>query len=319
VRADFPHTASGWPLGLSIARSPRSNIHASASPRGRHPFRTVQHVEAPPRIPLGCRPQSPSQFSRFSTRLSPPGLLGPVAPAIPSRLPASTTQPPQGPFPPAALFVAAFVSRSSRSGLRYFDPLGLPLHRGRLRHWLIRRASPRRGPCRRASRVPRSSVHACCAPYPAGTRRALRTQRVEHRLRRDMSGSAPGLFICRGCRLHLMLRPACSPPAAQRQPLPHGLSTPRSSVEVSPEQMGSATRRSGTYRGGTCTRWKSAASNGRPPRVASEIVRRVTAHHGSEPTDRRPPPPDFVQREAWPGATRLPPSGADPPDDPAAG
>lgn len=31
-------------------------------------------------------------------------------PAIPSRLPASLARPPQGPFPPAALFFTAFVS-----------------------------------------------------------------------------------------------------------------------------------------------------------------------------------------------------------------
>ena len=36
--------------------------------------------------------------------------LGPVLPAIPSRLPAPSARSPQGPFPPAALFVTAFVS-----------------------------------------------------------------------------------------------------------------------------------------------------------------------------------------------------------------
>ena len=45
-------------------------------------------------------------------------------------------------------------------------------------------------------------------------RRDLRhvTSGLRHRrrgLRRDMSGSALGLYICRGCRLHFMLRPAC--------------------------------------------------------------------------------------------------------------
>src|SRR3989449_11693174 len=40
----------------------------------------------------------------------PPESLGPVLPAILSRLPAPPARSPQGPFPPAALFVTAFVA-----------------------------------------------------------------------------------------------------------------------------------------------------------------------------------------------------------------
>src|SRR5262245_28477447 len=45
--------------------------------------------------------------------------------------------------------------------------------------------------------------------------------------------------------------------------------------------MGPATRRSGTYRGGTCTRWKSAARNDYLLKERPEVVRFVTAHHAA--------------------------------------
>ncbi len=91
-----------------------------------------------------------------------------------------------------------------------------------------------------------------------------------------MSGSAPGLFICRGCKIHFMLRPACSLPAA-RLPPSHGLSTPRSGARVSPRRLGPATRRSGAYRDGTLTRWSCAAC----PQARSPSPLVVTAHHVS--------------------------------------
>src|SRR6266853_2335242 len=45
----------------------------------------------------------------LSRGASPPGSLAPVLPGIPSCLPAPPARPPQGPFPPAALFVTTFV------------------------------------------------------------------------------------------------------------------------------------------------------------------------------------------------------------------
>src|SRR6185369_8133821 len=96
-----------------------------------------------------------------------------------------------------------------RSDRRYYDPLGLPLCSARFRLRLIRAALPRRRRQRRASRVPRFSLHTCCALYPAETRRAFRIVRSERGLRREMLDSALGLSICRGGRLHFMLRPAC--------------------------------------------------------------------------------------------------------------
>jgi hypothetical protein len=93
-----------------------------------------------------------------------------------------------------------------------------------------------------------------------------------------MSGSALGLFLCRGCRLHFMLRPACSLPAVRLSP-PHGLSMPRLGAKVSPQHLGPAIRRTDAFRSGTLTRWTGAASvrHTSPPKGKSD--RRVTTHH----------------------------------------
>ena len=80
---------------------------------------------------------------------------------MPSRVLAPTPCPPQGPFPSGRVLL--------RGPHRYYSPLGLPLRCGRFHLRLMRIALPRPGPRRRASRVPSSSVSACCAPYPAET------------------------------------------------------------------------------------------------------------------------------------------------------
>jgi hypothetical protein len=97
-----------------------------------------------------------------------------------------------------------------RDDPRYYDPLGRPLCRPRFRRRLIRAPLLRPERHRRASRVPSLSVYACCTPYAAETARPYipRLGGARHGLRRDMSGSALGLYLCRGCRLHVMLRPA---------------------------------------------------------------------------------------------------------------
>src|SRR6266853_4213364 len=51
----------------------------------------------------------------LSRGASPPGSLAPVLPGIPSCLPAPSARSPQGPFPPAALFVTAFVPVLNRT------------------------------------------------------------------------------------------------------------------------------------------------------------------------------------------------------------
>src|SRR5262245_39753915 len=54
----------------------------------------------------------------LSTGGRPSGWLGPDPPAMPSRLPALCTYPPQGAFPPVALFVATIASTTRPSDSR---------------------------------------------------------------------------------------------------------------------------------------------------------------------------------------------------------
>src|SRR6188474_1543008 len=65
-----------------------------------------------------------------------------------------------------------------------------------------------------------------------------------------------------------MLRPACWLP-------PKRLVTPRSGHRALARCLGSATRRSGAYRGGTCTRWRRTACSRR------SVVYFFTTHHVS--------------------------------------
>lgn len=86
--------------------------------------------------------------------------------------------------------------------------------------------------------------------------------------------------MCRGCRLHFMLRPTCLLPVARLAP-PGGLLTPRSGTKVSLGCLGPATRRSDAYRDGTLTRWTCAAcsSISSPSRVQSSLC--FVTHHAS--------------------------------------
>ena len=115
---------------------------------------------------------------------------------------------------------------------RYYDPLGLPLPSPGFHHRLIPAVFARRRPGRRASPVPDQTMRACRSPYPGGTRQADPGAGPARRgLHRDMSGSAPPLFLCRGCRIRFMLRPARLLP-------PQRLLTPRSAHQVSPTGWG---------------------------------------------------------------------------------
>jgi hypothetical protein len=224
-------------------------------------------MQAPTRCPLGCTTQPPLQSSHFFARHKADGVVRSARGGHSLALTCSDD------------IIAAGALRSARVVLRehrhYYGPLGLPLRDARFRLRLIRAASPRHGLRRRASRVPHLSLHACCAPYPAGALDALRCSRRWCCLRREMSGSAPGLFLCRGCRLHFMLRPACLLLAARLAP-PRELSTPRSGRGISPRYLGPATRCTDACRGGTCTRWRGAASRLTPNGSASVCV---TTHH----------------------------------------
>src|ERR1700726_1274211 len=73
-----------------------------------------------------------------------------------------------------------------------------------------------------------------------------------------------------------MLRPVCLLPTARLTPA-RGLLTPRSDDRVSPSRLGPATRRTGAYRGGTCTRWKRAARRLRPDFLSFACF---ATHHG---------------------------------------
>src|SRR4029079_12776852 len=252
--------------GASVPSHPLPRLLEDVIP----PEMVIQGVETPTRCSLGCSTQPPLQFSHFVARLAAAGVFRSGLAGHSLALTCSVNLTTAGTLPSDRVLL--------RNHRRYYDPLGLPLHSARLRLCLIRATLPRPGPCRRVSRVPHSSLYACCSPYPAGTRCAFRYWRDGCCLRRDMSGSAPGLFICRGCRLHFMLRPTYWLPVERLTP-PHRLLMPRSGARVSPRHLGRASRRTDAYRSGTLTRWRSAASGGRASPRGEKNIRRFTTHH----------------------------------------
>src|SRR5262249_53078688 len=96
-----------------------------------------------------------------------------------------------------------------------------------------------------------------------------------------MSGSASPLFLCRGCRIHFMLRPALLLPAARLAP-PDGLLTPRCGPRDLSRKLRPATRRAGAYRDGTCTRWRRAAPVRRSSRTSGCGAGRSPTRHASD-------------------------------------
>jgi hypothetical protein len=144
---------TGGLSGRCITRSPGADTlpgHSRASPREigycawkRLPWNRLAAAHS---RHCGCR-----TLPRGSR---PPGLLGPVLPAIPSRLPAPATQPPQGPFPPTALFVAVIDGTTIPSDSRSTRPdFAFGLY-GRARRDDGRRDGPlvfRTSPCPRAA------------------------------------------------------------------------------------------------------------------------------------------------------------------------
>src|SRR5690606_23329695 len=239
----------------------------------------IQGMEPSTRCPLGCGPELPLQLSHFVERPTAAGVVRSGLAGHSLALTCSVSVTTARTLPSRRVVRHGVRARGRDLVLWYYDPLGLPLGSGRLRLRLIRRALPRRGPPRRVSRVPHFSLHTCCAPYPAGIHHTLRISCAGCCLHREMSGSAPELFLCRGCRLHFMLRPACLLPAARLSP-PNELSTPRSGARISPGRLGSATRRSDAYRGGTLTRWRSAACRRDRRRTSAFFLGSVTTHHG---------------------------------------
>jgi len=101
-----------------------------------------------------------------------------------------------------------------------------------------------------------------------------------------------------------MLRPACLLPAARLSPR-YGLSMPRLGHRDFSQCLGPATRRSGAYRDGTLTRWRSAASRRAVGRRAALLFVGVTTHHApkvaSAPRDTAP-----RNQERRPGSVATP-------------
>ena len=128
--------------------------------------------------------------------------------------------------------VGALPRRPVAPAGRYYDPVGLPLHFAGLHHRLMPAVVADKAVQTglSTSRPDRARV-----PLPVPRRDpmpAIGRPGMGRRLRRDISGSAPSLFLCRGCRTWPVdLRPACLLP-------PKRLSTPRSARRVSPTSWG---------------------------------------------------------------------------------
>src|SRR5882762_6681493 len=97
-------------------------------------------MKAPTRCPLGCGPQLTLQLSHFIARLITAEVVSSGPAGVPTRTNAVTTT--AGTLPSRRVVRHGVRSRGYSHALRYFDPLGLPLHGARLRLRLIRATSP---------------------------------------------------------------------------------------------------------------------------------------------------------------------------------
>ena len=176
-------------VSRSTPAAPRFRFHPPPClPQDVTPLDPIQQrMEAALRGSLGRDPESALQLAHFVDGRTPTGVVG-AGPAghalVRACAPNVTTA--------GTLRSSRVIRREAR---RYYDPLGRPLRRARLRPRLIRATLPRLGLRRRASRVPFLSVRACCAPYPAETCETCVSglRHPRHGLRRDMTGSALGL------------------------------------------------------------------------------------------------------------------------------
>ena len=171
-------------------------IDPGRSPIGEHPPpRLLQHVrpedpvkegvEAPLRRPLGRHAEPVLEASHLVHGRTPVGVSGPGGPG--HALTRTSA--------PGVTKVGALPGRA-----RYYDPAGLPLRSGRLHHRLIRpvfadEAAQTGLSCSGPDLRTRAAPHT-----PEGPGRSSRTRPAGRGLRRDMSGSAPSLSLCRGCR-----------------------------------------------------------------------------------------------------------------------
>ena len=159
----------------------------------------VQRMEAPSRRPLGCGPQSPLQLSHFVARLTAAGVVRSAPGGHSLALTCSSDATTPGTLPSRGV-----VRRRHR---RYYDPLGLPL-----RTPPISPSAYTGAPCPDAAAQTGLS---CSAPLLAHVLRPIPRRDHPQRsglprggccLRRDMSGSAPGL--CHLSRLQASLHVA---------------------------------------------------------------------------------------------------------------
>ena len=176
--------------GRDITQAPENGmVHPpTMPPGGRHLSRSERagHGSGAPGI-AWPRPKSAMQLAHFVDGLAPTGGVGtgPAGHALARPCVADV-------LTAGALPSCRVVRRGDH---QYYDPLRLPLRRARFHARLIRATSPRPGLRRRVSRVPPSSVSACCAPYPAEIPHAYASgpECVGHGLHRDGTGSALGL------------------------------------------------------------------------------------------------------------------------------
>src|SRR3954470_20476908 len=172
---------------------------------------------------------------------------------MPSRLPPYTSTTKAGPLPSFGL-----VGRRQQ----YYEPLGLPPSTIPLRHRLIGTAFARRGPPGRVSPVPYQAVLTCPPPYPvdvlhpSGSRGcSLLPSPWNEKLGHP---SLSGFHVTRlqGSPFD-WARQLATHPATLRPPV--GFRHPAWTIRLSPDPLGSATRRTGAYRDGTLTRKSDTA------------------------------------------------------------
>src|SRR5688572_13819139 len=138
-------------------------------------------MEAATRRPLGRHVEPASELSHFVRRLRPAGVFGSGLAVHALALTPFTDTTTPGTLPSGRVV--------RRGHLRYYDPLGLPLHSARFRRRLIRATLPRPRPRRRVSPLPPRSLLTCRSPYPGGTLRASGSSRAGRGLRGEMSRS----------------------------------------------------------------------------------------------------------------------------------
>ena len=183
------------------------------------------------------RPQPALELSHFVRGHTPAGVVGTGLAGHALALTSATGATKAGALPSRGVML--------RRHRRYYGPLGLPLRTPRFRLGLIRARLPRRRPRRRVSRVQHSSLHACCAPYPAGTHGAFRFWRRGPGLRRDMSGSASRIVHLSRLQASLDVAARVLAPFPRASPLKafDGRLRPPGSLPISPRPCYPALRR----------------------------------------------------------------------------